>query len=115
MTNVILVCKHTLLFKANPPLVGEIVWCLKCRKDVAVTDSTPEWSIKCRTCRYSEQFGQARLNAEIAAGTHRRRKGKERHVVALLNGVAVVRVYDGRMPTLDDVLKDTGDSTIPPF
>lgn len=116
MTNTIitLACGHTLLFRRNIPLVGEIALCLRCRTYKDVTHAPAEWRIKCGTCRHAAPFGAAKTLAEVGASKHRRVKGNEAHIVAIYNGAKLVRVFGDRMPTLDDAIAaDQSDN--PPY
>lgn len=97
-----------IIFSGTPPLVGDEVWCLKCRKYTEVEYAPDEWHIKCQECKFSDNFSGNKILAEIGAGKHRRRKGNEEHVVILYNGRKAMRVFDGRMPTLDEAQYELG-------
>lgn len=70
-----------------------------------------EWRIKCHSCRHAKLFGGAREHAEIGAGKHRRVRGNETHIVGIYNGAKLERVYDGKMPTLDEAVPVEDAST----
>lgn len=117
MTNTIIVleCGHTLHFARNVPLVGEVTLCLRCRTYKEVTVAPEEWRIKCQSCKHAKPFGAAKLLAEIGAARHRRQAGNENHIVGIYNGAKLVRVFDGRMPTLDDAMDAGQDGSEGPF
>lgn len=90
-------CKHTVHFHTPLPKTGERLWCIRCRDFKMITGGLPgAWRIKCQSCKHSREFGRAKLTAEVAATKHRRQKWNAGHVVHLLNGVKLERVFDGR-------------------
>lgn len=106
-TQVTFECGHKWLFPAPVPKMGEILWCMKCRKESVVKFALDEFRIRCEGCTYSRPFGAARLGAEIAAAKHRQRFPG--HVVRLLNGCEVVKRFgENRYQTVIPV----GDSRI---
>lgn len=117
MTNTIITleCGHTLHFRRNIPLVGEITLCLKCRTYKEVLHAPAEWRIKCRTCRHAAPYGAGKVLAEVGAAKHRKVKGNETHVVAIYNGVKEMRVFGDRMPTLDEALSAGEEGSETPY
>jgi DNA-directed RNA polymerase subunit RPC12/RpoP len=87
-------CGHTTYYQYPYPKVREMLWCIRCRKEVRVTLSEFEYKIRCQSCRYSRPFGRARVNAEIAASKHRMRHPT--HVVHLYNGGEFLRSFPAR-------------------
>lgn len=101
-------CGHVRIFQGSaPPVVGDELWCVKCRNTTFVSVAPDEWRIRCRGCRYARAYGAAKLNAEIGAVRHRR--AFSGHIVELLNGQEISRVFGQRTgpdrdPTVTDPL-----------
>jgi len=87
-------CYHTRVFKAPAPKIGEVMWCVRCRKEVVVMKAPPEIRIKCDDCSYGRGFGTARLNAEIQAAKHR--LGNPTHTVHLYDGYKIAYTFGHR-------------------
>lgn len=84
-------CKHTRIFPAPSPKIGDLLWCPKCAKDVHVANAPAEWRLRCQGCGYSKPFGDARLNAEISIAKHRMKFPT--HMVTLYNGHNKIKNY----------------------
>jgi hypothetical protein len=84
-------CGHSQLYGSPAPKLGEMVLCLRCRKYRKVITAPNEWRIKCRGCIYSRPFGQAQLNAEIAAAKHRMKNPA--HIVDIWNGNVIRKSF----------------------
>lgn len=97
---VVLVCHHALEFCAPVPKVGERLWCARCRRDQTVARSRADYAVRCRDCRYSRRYGQAKLTAETAATMHAQRK--QGHRVRVMDGYTVISESSTRQPTLTD-------------
>lgn len=97
-------CHHTRVFPDPAPKMGELLWCLRCAREVKVIRGSLEWRVRCMNCIYSRPFGAAKVNAEIAAAKHR--MSHTDHVVGLYNGITLVR----RFP---DESRDRNQTVIP--
>lgn len=83
-----LACSYEVIFRAAPPMVGDDIYCVRCQKMCTVTHAPTEYRIRCRACSYGRAFGAARLNAEMAAARHRKRKPG--HPVRIFNGRTLI-------------------------
>lgn len=84
-------CGHSRLFANPAPRNGDVLWCVRCRKERKVMTAPGEWKLKCRNCVYSRSFGQAQLNTEIAAAKHR--MNHPHHVVDIYNGQVIRKTF----------------------
>lgn len=76
-------CEHTAIFH-SPPLLGDEVYCVRCRAMREIIDAPPEFRIRCRRCSHSKMCGNSREGAETAAAMHRKRH--PHHAVRVYNG-----------------------------
>lgn len=101
-------CGHSRVYQnVQPPVIGDELWCPKCRRYTFVSLAPDEWRIRCRGCHYARSYGAAKLNAEIGAVRHR--KAFTGHLVDLLNGEKVERTFgvetgEDRDPTVTEPL-----------
>lgn len=86
-------CKHRREFEAkgNIPPVGEVMICLRCRRETKVVKHLEEYRVRCSDCTYSRPFGASRLQAEIAASKHHNRFPY--HQVTLWKGAAITHTW----------------------
>lgn len=110
-------CNHTRSYeKKKAPQAAEQVWCFKCQRHSIVMHLVLDFCVKCATCRYTRNFGAARLNAEIGATRHHRRF--PHHVVNVYKGDDLHRKFgnsDTPLPVDDSACKSEIPSDIPPF
>jgi hypothetical protein len=85
---VMLSCRHIVTFREPAPVMGDVVYCVKCNRDVTAVEAPDEWRTKCRACPYARPYGAAKLAAGQAAMRHIRKKPT--HVVDIINGRIVV-------------------------
>lgn len=103
---VLLSCKHTNVFDAPTPEVGDEVWCRTCSKYSIVEHSADEYWYKCETCGCTRRYGQARVNSELGAVRHRR--NRQHHTVSTYLGKQRLHTFMPDRITL-------ADAEIPPF
>lgn len=110
-------CDHTRNYKAKAcPPPGHEAWCFKCQRYSIVMHHVLDFAVKCATCRYTRNFGAARLNAEIGATRHHRRYSH--HVVNVFKGPDLhisLGNSDTPLPRNDSTCKSDIESGIPPF
>ena len=107
-------CHHTRIFPNPFPKLGDLLWCIRCQKEVRVTRSANEWRIRCQTCIYSRPFGAAKLNAEVSAAKHRMKNPS--HVVRIYNGNEFVRQFPDKIADRNQTvipMRSDSDPTIP--
>jgi hypothetical protein len=105
-------CHHTLLFSTPVPKRGEMLWCIRCRKERMVIAAPEQIRIRCRNCRLSRMFGQGKVTAECAAASHRRRHPD--HIVDIKDGLAVIATY-GETQQRQQMALPYGSDDPPPF
>lgn len=96
---VLLECGHALEFSISPPLVGDEIWCVRCREMNVVFASEDHWRISCTGCSYGKAFGLDQGQARVAAVRHSRKRG---HAVKVKNGRTVVSVVGKPQSALFD-------------
>jgi hypothetical protein len=79
------------MFPKPAPSAGEKVWCMRCGKYVDVAEAPHNYTVRCETCSWGRELGNALITAETAAAGHATRR--PRHRVVLADGGAEVRVY----------------------
>lgn len=87
-------CRHYREFtERNAPTIGDELLCVKCDKLVRVIAMVEEYRVRCSSgrCKYSANFGQAKLRSEIAASKHHRKFPK--HEVKLFKGSELVHTW----------------------
>lgn len=93
-------CGHVWYFKTPYPTKGQLLWCMKCRKERVVLNGMDDWTIRCTGCVYSRTYGAAKVNAEIAIGKHRRKNPS--HIMKLFNGKICERIFNGGVQTVTE-------------
>lgn len=84
-------CGHQPYYHLPYPKVGELLTCMDCRRNARVIHAPNEFRISCNNCIFSRRFGNAKVNAEIAASKHRRKYPS--HVVGMYTGARLVRTF----------------------
>jgi len=108
-------CGHDGTYRAPGPRVGDWVLCVYCDGYRIVTVSREgangQHSWKCRNCPSGRSYGQAKVNRDLGAVRHRRKRPG--HVVDLFHGSRLEHTYgnDSQM-TIEDLAKDLEK---PPF
>lgn len=108
---IILSCLHTLEYTDPAPLMGEELWCTRCREYKQAVIAPPNYTLTCdhgcgskgRALR--TQFGAAFVTAETHAVKHATKRAG--HRVELANGVNHVQTFFHPVMVLD--------VDIPPF
>lgn len=98
-TLIVFSCLHTAMFTIAPPKTGETVYCHKCGKYRIVAQAPHSYHVRCETCVYSREFGDALVTAETAAVKHATRKAG--HRVALTDEGEEVRVFHHPVITMN--------------
>lgn len=101
-------CKHSRIFNSPVPVIGDQLWCPKCRAVRAVESAPAEYVIRCKTCTYTRKFGTSQINCEIAAAKHR--LSKPGHVVKMFNGHDLVRTFEDRYQNVIPMMPDSNQS-----
>jgi hypothetical protein len=102
-TNCTLKCGcHRILTGPNRR-IGELVYCTTHKKAVTIVSNLPEYHVRCRICKYSRKWGQAKLTALTKASSHAVRL---RHTVDVYHGnkleETVGQQHQGTLPGLND-------------
>lgn len=83
-------CGHNRVYPiAHCPGVFESVICLKCNKPVMVARSSLMYRTRCRDCTHSQNHGASKLQAELLAVKHRRRRPT--HTIDVFFGTEVIK------------------------
>lgn len=99
--SVLYTCQHYREFtERNAPSPGDELFCLKCDKLVRAVSIVDEYRVRCCSgrCKYSSNFGQAKLRSEIAASKHHRKFPK--HEVKLFKGSELVHTWPAQSSDL---------------
>ena len=85
----LLTCRHLQEFRP-PPVIGDTVYCHRCRdyRDVVVLQS--DYAVRCRGCKYGRKFGRAMWAADQSARKHGELRG---HVVDRYDGTTLEWTY----------------------
>ncbi len=98
----LLACKHMLTFKAMVPNVGEELWCVRCSTYQPVEIASYAWRSRCHDCTYSRTHGLAKIEAELSADKHGRRKPGH-HVLVIDGTTTTTHESTPRQLTFGDI------------
>lgn len=108
---VLLNCRHRVHFREPVPVVGEVVYCVRCNAEATVHAAPDEWRMKCRNCHVNRPYGVERIACELAASRHAQKY--PHHVVVIMNGKQPVvtlgdteRRSERAAATTRDILRD---------
>jgi hypothetical protein len=68
-------CQRSFDRGVSPPRIGDVIYCSGHRDVALITARVDEYRIECTECNYRRYFGQAKINAQLSADKHVRRKG----------------------------------------
>lgn len=99
--------------RRDNPQVGDMMWCLRCHKDVSILKVIEEFRIKCMTCRYGRLGGTRVHGAATYAVKHHRKNPS--HEVLILRGLDVVKTFAPQAEKLFTEPLPPGVLEVPPF
>ncbi len=105
-------CTHKVLFSEPYPAMDDIIWCFKCQEEKLVIHAPTDYRVSCMLCTFSNTFGRAKLQAEIAAGKHRVQRGPA-HIVEIFDGNVLVNTFGDRNQNETSMLPLSDEE--PPF
>lgn len=104
---VMLTCLHTFTYEPPIPRMGDEIYCRRCWKVCRVKTVQASYQVRCQHpgCRYSRNFGLARVTAGVKAAAH---------VQSHPGHIVVVKWNGGIIETMGRTVPDTFDD-VPPF
>lgn len=72
------------------PVSGQTVYCVRHRRPVEVSGVDTEYGMRCLDCRSSRLFGRAKLQAQLYADQHSRKKPT--HRIQIRDGEKVIEI-----------------------
>lgn len=81
---------------------GDVLWCLRCHRDVEVRKIIEEYRVRCMGCRYGRLFGQSKLTAGRKGTAHAR--AHPDHEIRLYLGTEVLRTWRPELHNFTEIL-----------